>query len=136
MNEAMTCTVVSFPTRKEAIAAKQAFYRERRVSASSYYCESCDCFHLRANMKRLHMSGRALEVLRLIGMGHTYAELAGIMGISHGTVKWYVEEINFTFGALNTANAICIAIALGVLNPLTFVPPIRERCDHASTNPG
>jgi two-component system nitrate/nitrite response regulator NarL len=65
----------------------------------------------------LALSPREQEVLSLLAMGHSVPEIAGAMFVSLSTAKTYVSRVYEKLGAVNRANAIMIALGLGLITP-------------------
>jgi DNA-binding NarL/FixJ family response regulator len=62
---------------------------------------------------------RQLEVLRLLGEGHTNKEIAGILHIAESTAKAHVAAILETLGVDNRTQAVVEAQRAGLLAPRT-----------------
>jgi two-component system nitrate/nitrite response regulator NarL len=65
----------------------------------------------------LALSPREQEVLSLLATGRSVPEIAGAMFVSLSTAKTYVSRVYDKLGAVNRANAIMIALGLGLLTP-------------------
>lgn len=52
------------------------------------------------------LTPRQLEILALVGEGHTNAEIAGRLFLSESTVKWHVRKILRALGVSNRAQAV------------------------------
>ena len=61
------------------------------------------------------LTGRELEVLRLLAQGLTNPEIGGRLGVSRGTVKVHVERIIAKLGASDRTQAAVRAAELGLL---------------------
>ncbi len=61
------------------------------------------------------LTGREVEVLRLIAAGLKYSEIAGKLYITVNTVRFYVKEIYGKLNVNNRTQAIEAARRLGVL---------------------
>ena len=61
----------------------------------------------------LSLSPRELDVLTLIGSGHSRAQAAERLSISEHTLRVYVESARFKLGAANTVHAVALAMARG-----------------------
>jgi DNA-binding NarL/FixJ family response regulator len=61
------------------------------------------------------LSGREVEVLRLIGEGHNNAELADLLGIAESTAKTHVKRILAKIDARDRAQAVVIAYQSGLM---------------------
>jgi two-component system, NarL family, nitrate/nitrite response regulator NarL len=63
------------------------------------------------------LSKRELEVLQLLVHGHTYADVAGALGIAEGTVQTYVKRIYEKMDVSTKAEAALLAVARGLVRP-------------------
>jgi DNA-binding NarL/FixJ family response regulator len=61
------------------------------------------------------LTGRELEILRLLAAGHSNREIAGVVFLSEGTVKNHVSSILAKLGARDRTQAALRASALGLL---------------------
>lgn len=62
------------------------------------------------------ITARELEVLRLLCHGHTYAGIAGALGISEGTVQTHVKSIYRKMDVASKAEAAMLAARSGLLD--------------------
>jgi two-component system nitrate/nitrite response regulator NarL len=70
----------------------------------------------------LALSPREQEVLSLLAMGQSVPDIAAAMFVSLSTAKTYVSRVYEKLGAVNRANAIMIALGLGLLTPKLPAP--------------
>lgn len=63
------------------------------------------------------ISRREREVLHLISEGLSDKEIASKLQISYGTVRDYVDKINYKLGSKSRAHAVAIAIRCNVISP-------------------
>jgi two-component system nitrate/nitrite response regulator NarL len=70
----------------------------------------------------LALSPREQEVLSLLAMGQSVPDIAAAMFVSLSTAKTYVSRVYEKLGAVNRANAIMIALGLGLLTPKLPTP--------------
>jgi two-component system response regulator NreC len=63
-----------------------------------------------------HLSGRELDVLRLIALGHTNAEIAGVLGISLRTVESHRAHIQAKTQRTTRAQLVDLALRAGLLD--------------------
>lgn len=78
------------------------------------------------NLKRELLVGaplndRDMRILRYMAKGYTVKEIGERMHLSPETIKSYKKEAIYKLDAKNGANAVAIAIALGVVNVDEFV---------------
>ena len=67
------------------------------------------------------LNDRDIRLLRYIAKGMSATEIGKRMHLSPETVKSYKKEAIYKLDAKNGANAVAIAIALGVVNVDEFV---------------
>jgi DNA-binding CsgD family transcriptional regulator len=63
------------------------------------------------------MTSREIEVITFTAIGKTRSEISKILTLSEETVKVYVERACRKLNAVNKANAITIAMTLGLIAP-------------------
>lgn len=130
----MTCTGAIFDDRPSARDAQHRISRAYHFSTNIRFCESCDRFHLNANLGRLKLPKRAIEIMTLIGQGFTILEIAKALDLNAFNVRWYIRVCKERFGAMSMPHLMCIAIAVNALSPNTFVPPVIEREQNGGKN--
>lgn len=64
-----------------------------------------------------HLTPRQVEVLRLVALGQTDAEIAVALGISRHTVGAHVRAVLHRLDAVNRAQAVALAVQRGALLP-------------------
>ncbi len=62
------------------------------------------------------LTAREIEVLRGLAAGRANKQIAGDLGISEHTVKFYTSAIYSKLGATNRAEAVAVGIRLGLLH--------------------
>jgi two-component system, NarL family, response regulator len=62
-----------------------------------------------------HLSGRELDVLRLLVVGRRNREIAGALDITEGTVKLHVSSILSKLGAIDRTEAVTRALQRGIV---------------------
>jgi two-component system response regulator NreC len=79
------------------------------------------------------LSRRELDVLRLIGLGHTNNEIAGLLQISVRTVETHRANIHRKLGLTTRAELVRYALRRGLLTPVSVqtTPPAQR----AATRP-
>lgn len=117
----------AYDTPAEAKKMKQNLLRRHHLPVTVYLCTTCDKYHLHANASRIRIPKKQLEQLRLLALGHSTREISQIISEPWKTVRWRSDELLRHFSAINVANLVATAIALGVLNPKEFVPELTER---------
>lgn len=121
----------TYPTHAEALKVKRALLRGHHLSVFIFHCETCDAYHLDSKTSKLRVPKKAMDILRLIALGHDQREISNLLSIPFPTVRWYTAGLRLQFAALSNPHLIATAIALGLLNPCDFVPKIEERRDCA-----
>jgi DNA-binding NarL/FixJ family response regulator len=61
------------------------------------------------------LTGRELEVLRLIGQGHTNAEIAAVLVVGEGTVKTHINHVFTKLSLRDRAAAVILAYDQGLV---------------------
>lgn len=64
----------------------------------------------------IDLTKREIEILTLISKGKKYSEVAEILGIAVGTVKFHMGRVNCKLGAKNAPHAIKLVIELNLIN--------------------
>ncbi|MBW4642064.1 MAG: response regulator transcription factor [Goleter apudmare HA4340-LM2] len=64
----------------------------------------------------LQLSGRELEVIRLMATGKTNQEIAAVLQISEGTVKYHVNHILSKLGVSDRIQAVITALKRGIVS--------------------
>jgi DNA-binding NarL/FixJ family response regulator len=66
-------------------------------------------------MSRASLSGRELDVLRLLVGGKRNREIASSLDITEGTVKLHVSSILSKLGAVDRTEAVTVALQRGLI---------------------
>ena len=66
---------------------------------------------------RESLSGREVEVLRLLALGHTNREISRQLSFSLSTIKNYVQGIFEKLGVSDRTQAAARAVELGIVRP-------------------
>ena len=61
------------------------------------------------------LTERELEALRLVAAGKSDHEMAAILGVSHHTARFHVDNARRKLNASNRAHAVALLIGLGGL---------------------
>lgn len=123
----MICTTVTFLSHDNARDAQRRLNRRLNFSTNLIHCEACDCFHLVADMSRIKIRKRPLEILKLMALGFTVREIGRDLKLHEDSVEWYIKGLRHTFHAMNSIHMVATAIAFGVISPNEFISPIIER---------
>jgi DNA-binding CsgD family transcriptional regulator len=126
--------MAAFKERTGADTLKRKLRTESRVISKLFLCEKCDYYHVRVDtgyspFQRSFLATHSDKVMRLVNMianGYTCERAAQELGMSYRTTDNVMEQLRARFYALNTPHLIAILIALGVIEPLTFVKGITE----------
>lgn len=65
--------------------------------------------------RRVRLTGRELEVLRLAGLGHPATAIAGTLGIAQNTVAQHLVAVRRKYGVGSTAAAASLARRQGLI---------------------
>lgn len=88
----------------------------RAVHGGRRYIPADVAARIAEHMGEEDLSGRELEVLRLIRDGHRNKEIADRLGISESTVKFHIKHIADKLGASDRTHAVTLAIRRGLLH--------------------
>lgn len=122
----MRCSSAKFEERTAAIDAKRKLLRVHRLWASVKHCESCDKYHLVAEMPRPEVSKKWTLVLQCLAQGYRDSETSRIVLMTPRSVERSIAEMIKRFSALSRPHLVAIAIALGMIDPNDFVPQEGE----------
>jgi DNA-binding NarL/FixJ family response regulator len=64
----------------------------------------------------LQLSGREVEVIRLMATGKTNQEIGAVLQISEGTVKYHVNNILSKLGVSDRIQAVITALKRGIVS--------------------
>ena len=64
------------------------------------------------------LTGREIEVLRLLGIGKKTPEIAEVVAISEATVRNHIHQILAKLNAHNRLEAVCIGWRMGLIEPV------------------
>ena len=73
---------------------------------------------------RVKLSNREYQILALIAEGDTDAEIGIQLGLTTGSVSWYVGAIRTRLNARSRAHAVALAIRQGILSEVP--PAVRQ----------
>ncbi|MFS1537350.1 MAG: helix-turn-helix transcriptional regulator [Candidatus Phlomobacter fragariae] len=85
-----------------------SLYREMIIQNYQNPASGIDCFSPREN-----------EILYWASMGKTYPEIATILGIKLGTVKFHIGSVVKKLGVLNAKHAIRLGVELQLIKPVS-----------------
>jgi DNA-binding NarL/FixJ family response regulator len=87
----------------------------RKAAAGQRHIPPEVAARLADRVTRSQLSGRELEVLRLLVGGRRNREIAGALVISEGTVKLHVSSILGKLGAADRTEAVTVALQRGIV---------------------
>ncbi|HEY7498219.1 MAG TPA: response regulator transcription factor [Vicinamibacterales bacterium] len=87
----------------------------RKAAAGQRHIPAEVAARLAERVTRSQLSGRELEVLRLLVGGRRNREIAGALVISEGTVKLHVSSILGKLGAADRTEAVTVALQRGIV---------------------
>ncbi len=82
-------------------------------------------------MTEIHLSPRETQVLQGIVDGKTIDVIARELGIAYNTMRYYREKAIRKLGAQSVAEAVAIAVALGIVTVNMARVYIFLECQHA-----
>ncbi|WP_063654425.1 helix-turn-helix transcriptional regulator [Candidatus Arsenophonus triatominarum] len=85
-----------------------SLYREMIIRNYQNPARGKDCFSPREN-----------EILYWASMGKTYSEIATILGIKLGTVKFHIGSVVKKLGVMNAKHAIRLGVELQLIKPIS-----------------
>jgi DNA-binding NarL/FixJ family response regulator len=88
----------------------------RKVHAGGRWIAPEAAVQLAENAPRIELTGRELEVLRLMADGNRNKQVAGILNVSEDTVKFHVKSILGKLGVHDRTHAVTVAIKRGILH--------------------
>ncbi|MCF4970067.1 response regulator [Nostoc sp. CMAA1605] len=88
----------------------------RMVNAGQKYIPPSVGAKLAERVGVLQLSGRELEVIRLMATGKTNQEIASALQISEGTVKYHVNNILSKLGVSDRIQAVITALKRGIVS--------------------
>jgi len=96
----------------------------RSVAAGLRYIPQAVAARLAEHLVRPDLSGRELEVLRLIAAGESNKEIGARLGIAEGTVKVHVNTILGKLCVRDRTEAATTAIRRGIIRLWSPAPPV------------
>ncbi|RYD73891.1 MAG: response regulator transcription factor [Verrucomicrobiaceae bacterium] len=88
----------------------------RTVYAGERYFPATIARQIEGRAGREELSGREIEVLRMIVRGHSTKESAALLGISENTVKFHTKRVFDKLGVLDRVQATTAAIERGIVH--------------------
>ena len=89
-----------------------------RIAAGLTYVENEIAQNLAALPGRQQLSERDLEILRLLGEGRSFTEIAGVLGLGYKTVANTATSIKSKLGVARTADLIRLSVEMGIGRPV------------------
>ena len=87
----------------------------RTVAADGIYFPTEIAAKIKAREKRVPLSQRELDILRLLVKGHSTKEIVDILKLSMGTIRLHISLILDKLDAFDRTNAVAIAIERGIV---------------------
>jgi len=85
------------------------------ASGKRFLCEEVDILLKKGEKKKIELTRREYELLRLITEGYTSTEIADRMYLGYETIRSYRKNLHLKLGAHNTAELTKIALDLKLL---------------------
>ena len=67
------------------------------------------------NVKSINLTRREMSILQEVAIGRTTPQIAGDLGLSPETVKWYRKQLLVKFSATTSAEVVRKAIVNNIL---------------------
>jgi DNA-binding NarL/FixJ family response regulator len=99
----------------KSVAREELIQAIRKAAAGRRHVPADLAARLADRMSRASLSGRELEVLRLLVGGKRNREIATALDITEGTVKLHVSSILGKLGAVDRTEAVTVALQRGLI---------------------
>jgi len=99
----------------KSVAREELIQAIRKAAAGRRHVPADLAARLADRMSRASLSGRELEVLRLLVGGKRNREIANALDITEGTVKLHVSSILGKLGAVDRTEAVTVALQRGLI---------------------
>ena len=99
----------------KSVAREELIQAVRKAAAGRRHVPADLAARLADRMSRASLSGRELEVLRLLVGGKRNREIANALDITEGTVKLHVSSILGKLGAVDRTEAVTVALQRGLI---------------------
>jgi DNA-binding NarL/FixJ family response regulator len=96
-------------------AIRGAAAGERHISSAAADAAQSQRIRAESPAGRFDLTGRELEVLRLLARGNRNRQIAAILGVSERTVVNHIRRISVKLGAHDRSQAILIAARRGII---------------------
>jgi len=99
----------------KSVAREELIQAIRKAAAGRRHVPADLAARLADRMSRASLSGRELDVLRLLVGGKRNREIATALDITEGTVKLHVSSILGKLGAVDRTEAVTVALQRGLI---------------------
>jgi len=99
----------------KSVAREELTHAIRKAAAGRRHVPADLAARLADRMSRASLSGRELDVLRLLVGGKRNREIASALDITEGTVKLHVSSILGKLGAVDRTEAVTVALQRGLI---------------------
>jgi DNA-binding NarL/FixJ family response regulator len=99
----------------KSVAREELTQAIRKAAAGRRHVPADLAARLADRMSRASLSGRELDVLRLLVGGKRNREIASALDITEGTVKLHVSSILGKLGAVDRTEAVTVALQRGLI---------------------
>jgi two-component system NarL family response regulator len=99
----------------KSVAREELIHAIRKAAAGRRHVPADLAARLADRMSRASLSGRELDVLRLLVGGKRNREIANALDITEGTVKLHVSSILGKLGAVDRTEAVTVALQRGLI---------------------
>ncbi|GAC1496158.1 MAG: hypothetical protein NVS1B2_16020 [Vulcanimicrobiaceae bacterium] len=122
----MTHLSATYPVQSEAIKAAREVRRVMQINLNVSHCAPCDAYHLIGNAKTVWARPRWVVVLQMLAHGYRDNEIAPMVELTPKGVQWAINTMMDRLHAMSRAHLVAISIALGMIDPNTFIPKLVE----------
>ena len=99
----------------KSVQREELTHAIRKAAAGCRHIPPEVAAHLANRLSRAQLSGREMDVLRLLVGGRRNREIASALDITEGTVKLHVSSILGKLGATDRTEAVTVALQRGIV---------------------
>lgn len=126
MPETPSCSAAFYADKPTARDAQHKISRKFHFSTTIRFCEEHNAYHTIANVGRMKLPKRAVEVLKFLLQGFRQEEIAKFIGRPRHLIEWDIRALKLAFGAMSLPQLIGICIAVGAVSAKESLPGAIE----------